>query len=495
LIPVEVSDIWASGGTVANYESIWYNRAGRYLPVAIALARIAEGSFDGNADADTLWALLNVPLERVEPLLMNYLSESPGSVDERFQKLQQYRPSWLGNTAFQSLVSESFGAPWRDSVLILPRTGHYSWSRAASLFGIGKSNIISVDVDESFTIDRAAYENVLKDCLRDRIPVLQTVVVMGSTEFGSVDPVDKLVEVRDEMAEQGMYSPIHADGAFGGYFATMFKSGTQHAFDASGLSDSEERVWNAYRAIAHIESITVDPHKAGYVPYGAGGIILRNGFLKDVVAESAPYCLDSEDTINDQPQLGRFIMEGSKPGAAAASTWFSHRLIPLNLDGYGRQLATVCSIANDFEANLRDASSRVENGIRICSVMRPHTNIVCCYARPQNATRISEINSLNKALTNRFGIKDVISIQSYDYLISHTTISLDLPWARRNGHLAGLEKDADHVDVLRLVFMNRWVNQANGQGKTYLEDFEETFRREAARIWSGLCDENDSKFF
>jgi tyrosine decarboxylase len=478
----------ASGGTLANYESLWFNRAGRLLPLSMALARIAEGSFDGKPDSETMWSLLNVPLDDVEGELAAFVSDPSSSPGDRLRYLQRFRPAWLGASAFQGLVSETFGAQWKEPVLIMPRTAHYSWSRSAALFGTGKQNIVVVDVNSDFSTDPDSYREVLETCLDEHRPVLQTVAVVGSTEFGSIDPVDAMVSVRDEMLSRGIYTPIHVDAAYGGYFATMFRSGQQHSFREETLSGNGVKVMKAFRALSECDSITVDPHKAGYVPYGAGGIIQRHGYLKDVVAEAAPYCLDTEDTTNARPQLGKYIMEGSKPGAAAASTWFSHRIIPLNMDGYGRQLSIVCGIADRFETAIRSRSVTPDGRIHIHSVIATHTNIVCLYARPVNAVRISDLNRLNERLAERFGVQDVLSIQSYDYLVSHTTISLSLKWAREEAPLAELEHDTDRLYVLRLVFMNRWVEKEKAGGLTYLEDFESQLRSEAVEAWSEMME-------
>ena len=477
----------ASGGTIANYESLWFNRAGRFLPLSLDLARRHVHGRNGKGDADTFWEKMNLPYPEVERDLFAFLSEEADTPDEAMGRLRPFLPSHTGDRAFQRLVEEAWQVEWKDPVVLASQTSHYCWSRAVSLFGIGKDNMLRIDVDEEFRVRPESYRQTLEKCLNNRQPVVQTVLVLGSTEFGSVDPIDEIVSVRDEMAQRGIYTPIHVDAAYGGYFAAMFRSGNRHA--ALGTSDLfRDTPWlpGAIRAVSRCDSVTVDPHKAGYVPYGAGCIVHRHGFLKDIVAETAPYVLDSSDETargNAIPQLGRFIMEGSKPGAAAAATWFSHRLIPLNMDGYGRQLAALCRTARRFEAELRRRAGDSEGGVRLLPVTHPHTNIVCLFVLPDEARRLSEVNALNAALAVRFGVKDVISIQSYDYLVSHTTISVGLPWFSTERHLERLELDAERIDLLRLVFMNRWVEKRTASGKAYLDEFHDQLVAEAQVLW------------
>ncbi|GMQ82918.1 MAG: hypothetical protein BMS9Abin05_2385 [Rhodothermia bacterium] len=477
----------ASGGTIANYESLWFNRAGRFLPVSLALARRNLSLSSETTTSDTFWEKMNVPLSEVEEDLLSFLAEAADTPTKAFALLKPFLLMYTGDREFQRLVEKEFQIKWKDPVLILPRTAHYCWSKAASVFGLGKNNLLKLDIDEEFRIRPESYQKVLEECEAERIPVIQTVLVAGSTEFGSVDPIGELVAIREEMSANGLYTPIHVDAAFGGYFATMFQSGQRHSFNGdSDLFNDTPWLKEAMHAIGRCDSVTVDPHKAGFVPYGAGCIVLKHGFLKDVVAETAPYILDSSDTTSSNeamPQLGRFILEGSKPGAAAAATWFSHQLIPLNMDGYGRQLTELCRIARRFDSSLREAESKSVDGIRLISVNKPHLNIVCFFALPDDASSFSEINTLNAALAGRFGIQDVLSIQSYDYLLSHTIISKDFPYIEQQPQLTHLQRDADAIDVLRLVFMNRWVEKKEASGRTYLEEFHAKLLTEAARTW------------
>ena len=459
-----------SGGTVANYESLWFHKAGRFLPLSIEMARRKYEDKDGATGADVLFALLNVSLEDGEGMLASYLGDGHDP-EKQWEKLDSCLISHLGEFRFVREVESMFETTWVEPVVVVPRTAHYSWRRSGSLLGFGRDNLRKVAVDDRFRMSPKDLEQILEECWKRRQPIIQIVSVAGTTEFGSVDPLGELAEVRDRMAEKGIYAPIHVDGAYGGYFATMFRDGNE---PSSPLPDSESWIADAFEGISRADSVTVDPHKAGYIPYGAGCIVIKHGYLKDLVAENAPYCLDRENLTDEdepRPQLGKFILEGSKPGAVAASVWFSHRLIPLDKNGYGRQLSILCRVARRFDA-------MVKNWDGIESLFRPHTNIVCLYATPPGITKLSGLNALNEHLAGRFGVRDVISIQSYDYLVSRTTVAADMPIIEKQSFVKGLEQDAESLTVLRLVFMNRWVENEEADGQTYLEDFLDQLQKE-----------------
>ena len=51
---------------------------------------------------------------------------------------------------------------------------------------------------------RPPCEQALADCARDRQPVLLAVAVLGTTEYGTVDPVDAIVDARDRWQSRGL---------------------------------------------------------------------------------------------------------------------------------------------------------------------------------------------------------------------------------------------------------------------------------------------------
>jgi hypothetical protein len=50
-----------------------------------------------------------------------------------------------------------------------------------------------------------------------------TVGVFGTTEFGTIDPIDGLVACACAMRGLGLGFSVHVDAAWGGYLATLFR--------------------------------------------------------------------------------------------------------------------------------------------------------------------------------------------------------------------------------------------------------------------------------
>lgn len=463
-----------SGGTIANFESLWFNRAGRFLPLAMALACRHTGIETPAGLPTTPWQLLNVPSPRAEAFAADFRRRCRRRGLDAQALLRQWSFDTYGDADYRELVRESFGETYATPVVLVPQTAHYSWQRAAALLGLGRRNLWSVAVDEGFHMDVADYGCHLRTCLEARRPVIQSVFVLGTTELGSVDPLPELLAVRDQARASGLDAPAHIDAAYGGYFATIFRSGRGAAPDqvkAAWLAPLRQ----ACAALAAAESVTVDPHKMGYAPYGAGAIVIRHGFLRHLVAEGAPYIFDNRS--QDHEDLGKFILEGSKPGAAAAAVLFNHRMMPLDDSGYGRHLLALCRLAQDFYHRLvRWEASRQQRGspFALLPVARPETNIVCLIVLPDASRSLAGVDRLNEHVARRFGVRDVESVQSYDYLVSKTRIAAASRFVTHHPLLSALAPDCDELTCLRLVFMNRWAEGETAGGRGYLDDFLDT---------------------
>ena len=111
----------------------------------------------------------------------------------------------------------------RPPKVLAPITAHYSWSKGVKLLGLGRDQLELLP-QRGMRLDADALEETLERFRRDRQPVLLAVAVLGSTEYGTIDPVDAVVDARDRSAVAGLGFSVHVDGAWGGYLATIFRA-------------------------------------------------------------------------------------------------------------------------------------------------------------------------------------------------------------------------------------------------------------------------------
>lgn len=86
------------------------------------------------------------------------------------------------------------------------------------------------------------------------------------------------------------------------------------------------------RNLQYVNSVTLDPHKSGFCPYPAGGLLYRNRNIRKFLAQKAAYV--NHGTEKNE-EINLFGIDGSKPGAASAGVWLSHKVVGLHCDGYG----------------------------------------------------------------------------------------------------------------------------------------------------------------
>lgn len=347
-------------GSVANLESMWAARNLKYMPVALARAirqmpelfgatkymiEKPDGTDAFLLDLDT-WELLNIDID--EALRMRQALVSDYDVDEAAVQKAIDTYSWqaMGAAAFEREVLHGAVSP--APAILVPATAHYSWQKAGTILGLGTNSVISVPVDLEGRVLISELRKTLQKCLDEHRPVIQVVAVIGSTEESAVDPLKDILRLRKQFAKLGLTFALHADAAWGGYFASTLRDppksvlkkpvtarDKEHTgFDDLPASSFSKHVRTQFECLGEVDTVTVDPHKGGYIPYPAGALCYRNEEMIYQVAYTSPVVFHD----GSAPTVGVYGVEGSKPGAAAVGVTLSHATIPPNRLGYGRIL-------------------------------------------------------------------------------------------------------------------------------------------------------------
>ncbi|ETW81515.1 hypothetical protein HETIRDRAFT_319093 [Heterobasidion irregulare TC 32-1] len=291
---------------------------------------LCSGKEKSLAECDA-WDLLNLTPEEVVSL--------PGRIASQFclsvQSLQGLMGKYIIQTTGKDDLDAYFGLQ-RPPQYLASKTIHYSWPKGAAMTGIGSKNLIGVPVDQSARMDCEALDALLAQYLHNRQAVYCVVAIMGTTEHGTVDPISKIVALRSKYQKRGLSFLIHADAAWGGYFTSVLvPNPTSHGGESS-LDDPalflHPYTKNELHHIRYADSVTIDPHKSGYVPYPAGSLCYRDGRLRYLVTWTSPVIDSPEDGAQ---KMGVYGIEGSKPGAAPVAAWLGHEVIGLHKDGYG----------------------------------------------------------------------------------------------------------------------------------------------------------------
>jgi glutamate decarboxylase len=200
----------------------------------------------------------------------------------------------LGPTAsFAGVAEEGMAAALRHhgfegAAVLVSRRGHYSLGKSVDLLGLGHRQLIKISITPEHTMDLGDLRRQIAELRAQRVAVLAIVGIAGTTETGSVDPLDAMADIA---AECGAH--FHVDAAWGG--PTLFSP----------------RHRTLLRGIERADSVTIDAHKQLYVPVGAGIVLFKDVEALSSVEHHANYIIRKGSR-----DIGKHTLEGSRNGMA-----------------------------------------------------------------------------------------------------------------------------------------------------------------------------------
>lgn len=169
---------------------------------------------------------------------------------------------------------------FRDGNIVVPKSAHFSFDKIGDLLCL---EIRKADLDEDLKVNVGSVEELIDE------KTVSLVGIAGTTEFGQVDPIDRLSELA---LDSGIH--LHVDAAFGGFVLPFLKEDWRWDFEVEGVT-----------------SITIDPHKMGMATIPGGGLLFRHPEDLERLAAYAPYLTMA------RPKA----LTGTRSGAAAAAIW------------------------------------------------------------------------------------------------------------------------------------------------------------------------------
>ena len=201
-------------------------------------------------------------------------------------------------TARDALVGEDFG----DATIYVSDQVHHSITKSAHLAGLPRRAVRVVPTTDRLRMDADALKEMISKDRDERRRPLLVVGSAGTVNIGAVDPLDQIGAIAHDA---GIW--FHVDGAYGGFFHMT------------------ERGRARLNGIESADSITLDPHKGLFLPYGTGSLIVRDGdTLRDAHRAEAGY-LPESSLDADLPDFADYSPELSRD-FRGLRVWFPLRL-------------------------------------------------------------------------------------------------------------------------------------------------------------------------
>lgn len=355
------------GGTTANFQSLWVARNKAYFAFSIremvkiykqrgirlsVNVNLAGKSFDISELDDE--QLSDIPPTRINELYRELLKSSH---EEGIHKDEISKAEWQRNL-IKRVGMRALGM-WqrKPGVILTSVSSHYSVWKICEALGIGIDQCKLVEVDDNYRMETRDLEDRLEETRSKGEKVIAVVATLGTTETGAIDPLDEILDLRDEYQFL-----IHADAAWGGY--------------ACCVPDTilNTQVQKRLELLKEADSIVVDPHKLGYIPYSCGAVLFKDKIDFQYVASIAPY-LFHPAKLPEIEFYGQYTLEGSRGGSMAASCWLAHKSIGLDKPGYGKIIGSTLQTTQRMAMKLKQLGRPYGDFIQVMN--DPELNILC----------------------------------------------------------------------------------------------------------------------
>lgn len=159
----------------------------------------------------------------------------------------------LANFSATVAARHRLGERFADGTIYTSTQAHHSVLRAAILAGFPAAQVRAVPVDAQ---QRICLERLAEAIAADRAAGLRPCMLVASAGTTNTGAVDDLEGMAGLAAREGLW--LHVDAAYGGCFALT------------------ERGRVVLRGLGRADSITLDPHKGLFLPYGTGALLVRD---------------------------------------------------------------------------------------------------------------------------------------------------------------------------------------------------------------------------
>ena len=267
---------------------------------------------------------------------------------------------WVARTAVLGGEVRQHGLGGEGALLTAytSKAAHGCVSRAMDLAGFGSDALRCLLVDRSHRVDVEAMRAQIR---RDRESGLRPFLVIGSAGTVDVGAIDDLAALGALCRDEKLW--FHVDGAYG------------------ALGMLAPALAPRLAGIESADSVALDFHKWGQVPYDAGFLLVRDRqrHLDAFAAPAAYLRRETRGLAAGSPwpcDLGPDLSRGFR----ALKTWFT--LKAFGAERLGAMIERTCRIARYLEARV-SAEPRLE-------LLAPaQLNIVCFRYRSEDADRVN----------------------------------------------------------------------------------------------------------
>ena len=195
-------------------------------------------------------------------------------------------------TALVTARRERLPPDFLRGIIYTSTEAHHSVRKAALIAGFPERSVREIATDDHFRMIPAALEAAIaEDRAAGKTPFFLAAAA-GTTNTGAVDDLETLATLAER---ERLW--FHVDAAYGGFFLLT------------------ERGRTVMKGISSADSVTLDPHKSLFLPYGTGCLLVRDReSLRRAHAVAGAYMppMQTEDDLVDFCEIGPELSRDSR---------------------------------------------------------------------------------------------------------------------------------------------------------------------------------------
>lgn len=239
--------------------------------------------------------------------------------------------------------------------------GHSSFDKAMDMLGLGKNYLRKIPVNDQMCIDLDQLEKRIQADKNRGFHPICAIAVAGTTNSGAVDDLGKVAEI---CQRHDLW--YHIDAAYGGPAAKV-----------DGVSE-------LFQGIEKADSVVVNPHKWLYVPFEAGGALVKNPDHLRKTFSTVPDYLKSDEQNGGRTDLMEYNLPLTKE-FKALKVW-------MTIKAYGAKRIRE-EISSDI-ANANYLVSLIQENNNL-ELMAPAPLSIVCFRYNPGGLDPQKLNELN----------------------------------------------------------------------------------------------------
>lgn len=179
-------------------------------------------------------------------------------------------------TAREAFAIKSKDIP--NTVIYLSAQTHHSIQKAIRIAGLAEAHLRYIPLDKQMRMSASELEKAIVEDQKNGLKPFFLSAALGATNTGAIDPIQSLADIAKRHSLW-----FHVDAAYGGFFSLV------------------ESLSEKFKGISEADSITLDPHKTLFLPFGTGTILIKD---KKSVLKAHHYLADyMQDTLQANEEI------------------------------------------------------------------------------------------------------------------------------------------------------------------------------------------------